>query len=151
MKKVRLGDLNLNITTEESDPQDFKVIEYIRHPDYKPPSRYNDIALLKLESPVKFNLYIKPVCLETRENVPDVVFSAAGWGKLSYSGESSPHLQIVILEYFNEDECSKHYSDVSKRFLSNGLDFKRQICAGGRTNISDTCQVFFLQNKCYFF
>lgn len=132
--------MDLNSTIDDAQPIDINVAEYIRHPNYKPPSRYNDIALIRLETPVTFNDYIKPICLETKARIPDNILKATGWGKLSYSGESSSILQVVVLDHYNETECKEHYADVSIRLLANGVDYTRQICAGGREVVSDTCQ-----------
>ncbi|XP_067379615.1 transmembrane protease serine 9-like [Channa argus] len=40
-----------------------KVTQIINHPNYKPSTGENDIALLKLSSPVNFTTYLFPVCL----------------------------------------------------------------------------------------
>jgi hypothetical protein len=47
-KWVHLGELNLEESVEETQPQDFKISEIILHPEYKLLVRYNDIALFKL-------------------------------------------------------------------------------------------------------
>lgn len=141
MQWARLGDLNLVLDTDDAAPENFQIVERIRHPGYKPPNRYHDIALLKLERPVKFNLYIQPICLETRENLTYTLPVATGWGALAYNGDSSPHLQKVYLNYFSSQNCSAAYSDISKRVLSEGISDKVHICAGGVNEQRDTCQV----------
>lgn len=60
------------------------MVDIFRNPDYKPPAKYNDIALLKLDRRVEFNEFIRPACLYTSDTfqVPKVV--ATGWGKTDY-------------------------------------------------------------------
>lgn len=43
----------------------FRIVERINHPDYNGEKKRNDIALYKLEEPIKFTPYIRPVCLAT--------------------------------------------------------------------------------------
>lgn len=66
---------------------------------------------------------------------------ATGWGTLQYGGETSDYLMKVTLKYFDWDECQEAYKNVSSRRLANGIDDDRQICAGGRNEEKDTCQV----------
>lgn len=33
------------------------------HPEYNPSNLYNDVALLKLQRPIEFNNYVRPICL----------------------------------------------------------------------------------------
>ena len=58
-----------------------KIIEVINHPEYVYKLKLNDISLLKLEYAVEFSDSIRPICLETSENL--VVSSAigTGWGQ----------------------------------------------------------------------
>lgn len=119
---------------------DFGVAEIIPHPNYKPPAKYNDIALIKLDKPANFTLYINPVCLEYR-TTRQIILVATGWGKTSYGGETSPHLIKVGLDEYNTDECQEKYSETPKRILPNGINKDLQVCAGGRDEEKDTCQV----------
>ena len=64
--------------------QEREVIEAIKHPDYKLPSKYNDIALLKLDKPLELNADVRPACLETEPQPPGKFAIATGFGKTSY-------------------------------------------------------------------
>lgn len=47
VSKVKLGETELSVA---DDPQSlFDVVERVKHPDFKRPKIYNDIALLKLD------------------------------------------------------------------------------------------------------
>lgn len=136
---IRLGDLNLNKTTEDAQPEDFRISETILHPEYNRSNeetyRYNDIALIKLNKTVKFNPYIRPACLS---NIPEIPtkFVATGWGKTEFSGSNSNTLLKVQLERFELDECNKIFANQAG--LSMGI-LDTQICAGSRNDTRDTC------------
>lgn len=47
----------------------------------------------------------------------------------------------VTLKYFSWEECQIAYENVSSRRLPIGIDDQSQVCAGGRNEEKDTCQV----------
>ena len=48
----------------EGTEKEYQVEKIFIHPDYNYPSVINnDIAVLKLQSPIQFNKYVSPVCL----------------------------------------------------------------------------------------
>jgi hypothetical protein len=79
-----LGGLNLKASNEGVQPINYLVVEIIRHPDYKAPAKYNDIALLKLDRHVEFNEAIRPACLYTTDTFAVNKTVATGWGKIDY-------------------------------------------------------------------
>jgi hypothetical protein len=84
-KWVRLGDLNLKETNDDTRTQDFSVAEKFRHPEYKPPALYNDIGLLQLDRDVKFDGYVRPACLHVEQDIPTRQPEAIGWGLKDWS------------------------------------------------------------------
>lgn len=98
---ARIGDLNLLTRDDDARPQERRIVERIRHPEYKRPAEYNDIALLKLDSPVKFDAYVRPACLSTQPNFfsrsaePKAV--ATGWGRVDWGNKPI----IYILFYLH--------------------------------------------------
>lgn len=84
-ERVRLGDLNLQTNNDGAHPVEFLVDETIVHPDYIKTSKYNDIALLRLDNKVQFNNYIRPSCLYTNDNINySQKVTATGWGSIEY-------------------------------------------------------------------
>jgi len=81
---ARLGDLNLKDPNDGARPVNYLVVDIFRHPDYKPPAKYNDIALLKLDRPVEFNEFIRPACLYTSDTFEFDKTVATGWGKTDF-------------------------------------------------------------------
>lgn len=60
------------------------VEEIIVHPDYVSTSNYNDIALIRMNSPIKFNDQIRPACLYNNNNIQSHKATATGWGSIAY-------------------------------------------------------------------
>jgi len=83
---VRLGDLNLVRTNDNAMPQTIAIKERIKHPDYKRPSGYHDIAILRLKEEANYNAYVRPACLPV--DWPDVGQNdkavATGWGLVDW-------------------------------------------------------------------
>ncbi|KAF2897065.1 hypothetical protein ILUMI_09110 [Ignelater luminosus] len=141
VKFVRVGDLNLKSITDDAQPQTLLAAAVYRHPDYRSPSQYNDIALIELDRPVVFTNYVKPACLQTEFDLPQTAGPiATGWGRLGFTGETSDQLMKVTLGYFNNQQCRSVYASVPERSLPNGIDDNTQICAGGINESKDTCQ-----------
>nr|XP_039260846.1 hyaluronan-binding protein 2-like [Styela clava] len=100
------------------------------HPNYKNP--VDDVALIKLKSPLKFNDAVRKVCLPNGEKTDqDLKCFAPGWGVAFKSNiptrEGSPVLKHVGLRTLPLDACvqgyvNSGYSDaVTSRTLCAGL------------------------------
>ncbi|KAJ8686281.1 hypothetical protein QAD02_022075 [Eretmocerus hayati] len=136
---VRVGDLNLRSNSDDARPQDRLITQRIRHPEYRRPAQYNDIALLRLQSPVTFNAFVRPACLsldqrlKTGENAV-----ATGWGIVDwFDDEGSANLLKVTLPIVSRSICNTFFQDDTSR-LPNGINDERQLCAGQEGK--DTCQ-----------
>ena len=99
----------------------------------------NDILILKLTSTVTLNEYIQITCLPnstamypSTSNLEMEAY-AAGWGTLSYLGQSPQLLYNVKLTTYNSSMCSSIYPSMTKNFQS-------QLCAGDYSGGHDTCQ-----------
>lgn len=59
------------------------------HPNYNSTLYNNDICLMKLNQPVTFNNYIKPICLASNASVFHNATTcwATGWGRIGKDGE----------------------------------------------------------------
>lgn len=108
-KFVLLGDLEINTNTDDADPQEFRIAKFIPHPEYRAPSHYHDIALLRLDRDVLLNPYVRPACLRVDKNLVSNKGVATGWGKTQYAGVGSNQLLKVTLELFNVRECNESY------------------------------------------
>nr|CBN81369.1 Polyserase-2 [Dicentrarchus labrax] len=104
-----------------------KVSQIIVHPDYNNTLFNNDIALMKLSSPVKFTDYIKPICLANNSSQfhNSTPCWATGWGKLGKEDPSPDLLQEVPIPVIGQKQCSCNYVSVSEANITDEM-----ICAG---------------------
>ncbi|KAL6446409.1 hypothetical protein ACFW04_001170 [Cataglyphis niger] len=142
---VRVGDLNLVQTNDDAIPQDIRIAERIRHPDYKGPSEYHDIAILRLEKEATYNAWVRPACLPV--DLPDIGTDnkavATGWGLVDWSeDEGSDNLLKVTLNLVSHESCNASFFDGgTSAQLASGIVNEWQICAGEVGK--DTCQVIY--------
>lgn len=159
-KWVRLGDLNLAQSNDNAKPQTIAIEKRIRHPDYKRPSEYHDIAILSLAQDAVYDAYVRPACLPV--DWPDVGENnkavATGWGLVDWADDQgSDNLLKVTLSLVPHDTCNASFFDGSSSVeLALGIVNEWQICAGEIGK--DTCQgdsggplaVFNTDHKCMY-
>ncbi|XP_044037512.1 tryptase-like [Siniperca chuatsi] len=109
--------------------------QIIIHPDYDKASSNNDIALLKLSSPVVFTDYIRPVCLSAGGSVYNAGTTCwvTGWGNIQ-SGVQLPfpqRLQEVSVPIVSNSDCNAAYK---------GGITSNMLCAGLTEGGKDSCQ-----------
>ncbi|XP_045540829.1 serine protease snake [Papilio machaon] len=131
---ARLGVLDKR---QLDNSQLYKIQNIIKHPEYKSPSKYNDIALLKTAIEMKLSHEAVPACLPV-DTVSDEKAVATGWGATRNKGDNSDLLEKVTLTKFSERECSSSHRP--QRKLERGFDANTQICYGDKYQSKDTCQ-----------
>ncbi|XP_072168051.1 uncharacterized protein [Diadema setosum] len=80
---VKAGSLSHEYEDSTDSAQYRDVAEIFIHPNYDIPTLLgNDVALLKLSSPLNFTDAVQPVCLPRAHDVPDVgsYITLTGWG-----------------------------------------------------------------------
>ncbi|XP_012228499.2 trypsin 3A1-like [Linepithema humile] len=136
-RHIRLGFHKL---TDQNTGVIVDIKKMIRHPDYKPPVMYADIALIELVDAVTFTTSIRPACLFQPHfyNLPQRNW-ISGWGVTEFAGERSDPLLKAEVDLINNSECTNVYSNV--REVPHGI-VESMLCAGdSRGNWSrDTCQ-----------
>ncbi|EEZ99357.2 serine protease snake [Tribolium castaneum] len=138
LKYVKMGVTDVNDTEHK---QELKPLQIIVHPDFKPPARYNDIALVKLEKPIELNAYARPACLYTEKSISVEKGLATGWGYTSFaSGTASDQLLKVALVLVSHEFCNMTYKNIISRNLKRGIVDDIQLCAGSGQDGKDTCQ-----------
>ncbi|XP_034072473.1 venom protease-like, partial [Gymnodraco acuticeps] len=92
----------------------------------------NDMALLKLSSPVTFTNYIQPVCLASANSTFYTGDNnwVVGFGTTSRGGPYADTLQEVRVPIVGNNECTCAYHDLTDNM----------ICAGLRAGGNDSCQ-----------
>ncbi|OWR44001.1 seminal fluid protein CSSFP025 [Danaus plexippus plexippus] len=131
----------------------------IKHPLYKSPGKYHDIALLELASDVDFDSSIRPACLWYRPDFPGHTKAVAtGWGVVDpRTQRASNELQKVSLTLLENDFCNVLLKTKRNRLWMDGFTAD-QLCAGELRGGKDTCQgdsgsplqVVSRENKCVF-
>lgn len=103
--KVKLGDHD--IRNSDGNEQYIQVKRIVQHPSYNPRALNNDIALLELDVPAKFNDRVQPVCLPSKGEAPAVgsKCTITGWGKIRHPGNSHPILQQLDLTIQSKSAC----------------------------------------------
>ncbi|XP_066991487.2 serine protease snake [Anabrus simplex] len=156
---VRLGELNLKRSDDGAEPRDYTITSIVRHPHYKAPAKYYDIALIRLAQQVQFTKFIRPACLFAEDNFPVNKTIATGWGQIAYAEKQSDVLLKVALDIINNDQCNRMYrSSVGTQALPQGIT-SSMMCAGVLRGGKDTChgdsggpiQISSGQNKCIYY
>ena len=138
------GDVNVYVDNyDRTDPweQHRSVINVIRHPSYNDFTLDNDIALLRLDTPVTlgdgtYSPYTKtatiPLIPATIGSLAGVNASVTGWGLTSEGGSLSNILQEVQLPIIENSVCNdaSHY---------NGDITNNMMCAGYDAGMKDSC------------
>lgn len=118
----------------------------IRHPFYKPPVIYADIALIKLQKAVEFSTLIRPACLYQQYDKLCPKAWVSGWGATEFFGEPSKKLRKAELDIISNIACSLRYNN--SFVIPDGIT-PSMICAGhfnsaddlnSASDIKDTCQ-----------
>ncbi|KAK9309756.1 hypothetical protein QLX08_000740 [Tetragonisca angustula] len=133
---VRIGVYNLR---DNAQGITTTINKTMRHPSYKPPAMYADIALVKLNTVVVFNNEIRPACLyEQYDTVPAQAW-VTGWGVTdSDIIKQSDQLQKASLDIIDHIACAIKYN--KSMTVPYGI-MPSMICAGdSRGWKKDTCQ-----------
>lgn len=137
--QVVLGEYDINNSTDcvdnecAPDPIIAGVEKIVVHPEWLVKERpfFHDIAIIRLNRTVKFNDFVRPICLpqQDRQIMADEPYQVAGWGQTETGVRSSIKLKVTLTST-TPKECKR----LLKREVGPG-----QICAGGKT-IEDTCK-----------
>ncbi|KAJ8708938.1 hypothetical protein PYW07_013542 [Mythimna separata] len=119
------------------EPWQTYVKRIIGHPEYKPPSKYNDIALLETENTIAFNSEVLPACLPLVPEANERA-TATGWGALGHRQGLADTLQTVNLVRYDAKKCSELYP--KHRHLREGYNHTTQMCYGDTQVAKDTCE-----------
>ncbi|MEE6460029.1 hypothetical protein FKM82_000835 [Ascaphus truei] len=124
------------LETISSNPKSgLRIEELIVNENYTIETHINDIALVRLSTPVQFSWTIRPVCLPKTSDIfpDDTSCFITGWGALSDGGAISPVLQQAEVKTISSSKCSSPqlYGDV----ITPGM-----ICAGYIAGLIDSCQ-----------
>uniref|UniRef100_A0A3Q0RJ76 coagulation factor Xa n=1 Tax=Amphilophus citrinellus TaxID=61819 RepID=A0A3Q0RJ76_AMPCI len=131
---VRLGEFDRLVN--DGPEVDYFVEAILTHTGYVADTYHNDIALIKLSTPIRFTVFILPACLPEQDFAEKVLMQeldgmVSGFGHLGEGQEPSTMLQHRFVPYVDRQTCME-----STQFrLSDGM-----FCAGYDMKAKDACQ-----------
>ncbi|KAL1470914.1 hypothetical protein MTO96_040200 [Rhipicephalus appendiculatus] len=106
-RKAHVVRVRFNVTFVE-DPPSVVAEEIIPHPRYNETTAQNDIALIKLPYSVRFDKFVKPVCLPTHGlRLKNRKAFTAGWGISSDAGKQTGWLSLATLKILPFRHCPR--------------------------------------------
>jgi len=150
---VTLGEYHLKSSREPLPDQTFRVIKAVVHPrfQFSPAADRFDVAVLRLDRPVRYAPHIAPICLPEvgRDPAPGTQAYVAGWGALIPEDVTGPLisilvpevkrpsvLQVVNVPVITNEKCERWHND-------QGIQVQiwpEMVCAGYREGGKDSCK-----------
>ncbi|RVE47619.1 hypothetical protein evm_007716 [Chilo suppressalis] len=102
---------------------DATILRVIKHPNYKPPKKYNDIAIIELKNVVEFGKFVQPACLYTGPDTKlfEEKASVTGWGVvetgLGSSGGNSTSLDKLKASKELCDQLNRERDDNERQLI----------------------------------
>ncbi|KAL5292135.1 hypothetical protein ACFFRR_011134 [Megaselia abdita] len=131
---VIAGSLSLDPLDESA--QSRNAIQIINHPHFHPINFKNDIALIKLDSPLEFDQYVLSIGIagpsEINNTYDHQIVVASGWGKTSDYSYVQNELRFVDLYVENLETCKKYYNP--------GLVTDSKVCVNTDYGTRTPCQ-----------
>lgn len=140
--KMHIVAGEFNLVEKEGHEQERRVSKSFKHPQYNKNNVDNDIALLKLESPLELTPRVSPACLpeQSEELKPKLNATILGWGAVSYHRQPDGKPQVerddmlyeAVVPVVDFKDCKNSYGDYLK-------GHHHVICAGYKEGGIDSC------------
>ncbi|XP_028050432.1 serine protease filzig isoform X2 [Monomorium pharaonis] len=131
------GEFDISGELESKRSVTKNVRRVIVNHGYDPATFENDLALLELESPVKFDEHIVPICMpEDGIDFTGRMATVTGWGRLKYNGGVPSVLQEVQVPIMENSVCQEMFQTANHAKLI--LD--SFLCAGYANGQKDSCE-----------
>ena len=132
--KVRAGSLQI-----DSGGVVTSVSRVVKHPAYESATMDNDIALLRLSSPLTQSKTIRPIAplsasQEQQLAATNTLATVTGWGTTSSGGDVSAVLMQAQVPLISSSDCAAQSAYSGSQLSSN------MICAGYPQGGKDSCQ-----------
>lgn len=128
------------LAVNKRDTAQIKKIErFISHPRFDPSLYEQDIALLKLDSPVVYSSLVLPACLpvpQPTSSYTSKIATLTGWGRVWDNGPLSDQLHEINLPVISNSECMDWYTKAGSRQYIPENTF---LCAGYEEGGMDAC------------
>merc|ERR1712004_163298 len=136
---VRLGDHDINTSSDGAQAVDVSIRRIIQHPGWDSNSLENDICILKLSQPIQYSRDIRRACLPNQykgQDLPSVLARpqpiVVGWGSTSTGTGPTNRLRQAPVQMVTQQQCAQAYRQVSRVTIG-----ATKLCAGEGTR--DTC------------
>ncbi|KAF4465910.1 trypsin-related protease [Fusarium albosuccineum] len=130
--QVRAGSLNWDAGGQKVNVSFFNV-----HPSYNSSNADNDIAIVRLASPIEDTAVIGYATLPKHcsDPVPNSTATTAGWGDLEFGGPATRELKKVSVSVVSRQRCQKQYlKNNPPLFVTDNM-----VCAGSDKGGKDAC------------
>ncbi|CAF3773933.1 unnamed protein product [Rotaria socialis] len=117
------------LLSEKNTRQEKKVARIFSHPDWNSETLANDLAILRLSTPVKFNQYVQPACLPGPDPPSNSDVVLIGWGAEQMGGNPYDELKQAQVKVIGE--CERFW---------NLFDEENQICVAQTVSGDSACQ-----------
>jgi len=133
---VQVGDYDIYSNTD--GPVTIRgVAKLVRHSSFSMQLLHNDVALLKLDSPVQFgnngNNNIQPICLSSSGGYDSSTVTVAGWGGIYEGGPQPAIYKKVNLQVWGNQQCASKYGHRAPGGITSQM-----VCAGSPN--ADACR-----------
>ncbi|TKS65227.1 Coagulation factor VII [Collichthys lucidus] len=126
-----------NTEVNEGTEQHIRVAEIIMHENYETITADNDIALLRLASPIVYTAYAVPVCLPTRPLAERDLWAVSrhtvsGWGRRGENGPTSHILRRLQVPRIRTQQCVEEsgVALTDNMFCAGYIEGRQDSCKG---------------------
>ncbi|CAH1789231.1 unnamed protein product [Owenia fusiformis] len=119
-------------TNRRNQGTQVSVADYIMHEGYDSDSSENDIALMRLTTPISgWTSRVRPICQPSASNSYNGnTVTVSGWGTEFSGGSVTSELRHVQKTVISNSQCQNSYSDIFPSSLCAGLDNEGDSCQG---------------------
>ncbi|KAM9846090.1 ovochymase-1 [Aulostomus maculatus] len=116
---------------QETGQQLVGVAAIVKHHGYNTRTKDHDMALLKLQRPLLFNQFVRPINIWMNPLPLHQQCTVTGWGATHENGPRVTRLQEVNVTLLSPDDCRRFYAGRIKSSM---------FCAGKNGGGADACQ-----------
>jgi len=130
---VILGVYDL-MSEDQSNLQVKSIEKVVIHPKFANKTFNNDIAIVKLDTPIEFSYAIRPICLpQFQRNYTGQTGIVTGWGRVNETSNISPSLRQAHVPIYSNRDCRK--TKYGPKEITDNM-----LCAGYDSGEFDACQ-----------
>jgi len=126
------GEHSIESSTNDGTEQVRSITRITRHPAYNAETFENDIAILKLASPLSLNSAVAAINLPIAGSTASGLGLVSGWGVTLEDGSLATILRKVSIPIITDAKCREAYGPSSI--------YDTMLCAGFELGGKDSCQ-----------